>query len=92
MFRLYRNEEFVMDYNGPRKEENFINFIKSINEEGSAAITKLSDIQKLVDNSTDKFFVSFAHKVPYALIIMICLMFLSTNVLQGVFETPQSIQ
>ena len=45
--------------------ENFINFIKSINEEGSAAITKLSDIQKLVDNSTDKFFVSFAHKVTY---------------------------
>ena len=65
MFRLYRNEEFVMDYNGPRKEENFINFIKSINEEGSPSITKLSDIQKLVDNSTDKFFVSFAHKVTY---------------------------
>ena len=59
-----------MDYNGPRKKENFINFIKSINEEGSAVIAKLSDIQKLVDNSTDKFFVSFAHKVTCTICIL----------------------
>ena len=61
--RLYRNEEFVMDYNGPRTENDFIRFVTAVNQKDSIEITKASDIEKLINNSTDKFFISFASKV-----------------------------
>ena len=60
---MYRNEEFVMDYNGPRTENDFIRFVTAVNQKDSIEITKASDIEKLINNSTDKFFISFASKV-----------------------------
>ena len=61
--RLYRNEEFVMDYNGPKTKEHLIKFVSSVNAKGPMLIEDLDDINQLRYNSTDKFFVSYAFKV-----------------------------
>ena len=52
-----------MDYNGPKTEKHLIKFVSSVNAKGPTLIEDLDDINKLVNNSSDKFFVSFAFKV-----------------------------
>ena len=64
LFRLYRNEEFVMEYTGPRDRNSFISFIQNVNQAGSILINKAKEIKNLLSNSTDKFFVSFASQYP----------------------------
>ena len=54
-----------MDYNGPITEKHLIKFVSSVNAKGPTLIEDLDDINKLVNNSSDKFFVSFAFKVCY---------------------------
>ena len=61
--RLYRNEEYVMEYHGPKTEKHLIQFVTSVNAKGPTVIEDIRDINKLVHNSTDKFFISFAFKV-----------------------------
>ena len=63
IIKLYRNEEFVMVYSGQRDRKSIINFIGSINAEGSKVIENPKDLKNLLHNSTDKFFVSFASKI-----------------------------
>ena len=62
--RLYRNEEFVMEYTGPRDRNSFISFIQNVNQAGSMLINKAKEIKNLLTNSSDKFFVSFAPHYP----------------------------
>ena len=63
--RLYRNEEFVMEYTGPRDRNSFISFIQNVNQAGSVRINKAMEIKNLLTNSTDMmFFVSFAPHYP----------------------------
>ena len=64
VFRLYRNEEFVMEYLGPRDRNSFISFIQNVNQAGSVLIYKAKEVKNLLSNSTDKFFVSFAPQYP----------------------------
>ena len=52
-----------MDYKGSRTEEGFIRFISSVNQKESLPIERIADVEKLVFNSTDKFFINFATKV-----------------------------
>ena len=52
-----------MDYNGPKTEEHLIKFVSSVNAKGPMLIEDFDDINKLLYNSTDKFFVSYAFKV-----------------------------
>ena len=56
-----------MDYNGPKTEKHLIKFVSSVNAKGPMLIEDLDDINKLVNNSTDNFFVSFAFKVWYTI-------------------------
>ena len=55
-----------MDYNGLKTEKHLIQFVSSVNAKGPTLIDNLDDINKLVYNATDKFFVSFAFKVLYS--------------------------
>ena len=64
VFRLYRNEEFVMEYLGPRDRNSFISFIQNVNQAGSLLINKAKEVKNLLSNSSDKFFVSFAPQYP----------------------------
>ena len=55
-----------MDYNGPKTEKHLTQFVSSVNAKGPTLIDNLDDINNLVHNATDKFFVSFAFKVLYS--------------------------
>ena len=60
LFRLYRNEEFVMEYPGPRDRLSLISFVQDVNQPSSVLVHKAKEIKNLMTSSTDKFFVSFA--------------------------------
>ena len=61
LFRLYRNEEFIMEYSGPRDRKSLITFVQNVNQASSVIVHKAKEINNLLQNSTDKFFVSFAY-------------------------------
>ena len=49
-----------MEYPGSRDRQSLITFVQNVNQAGSVIVHKAKEINNLLANSTDKFFVSFA--------------------------------
>ena len=54
MARLYREEEYVMEYGGPRDRASLIRFVSSVNGAGSLQLESEQELTELRANSTDK--------------------------------------